>query len=59
MFKNLSHAPKNSLLFLVLSLGAVFTTMSVTAQGAPAAAKPSRMSRAHFCKAKNPRVRTG
>jgi len=41
MFKNLSHAPKNSLLFLVLSLGAVFTTMSVTAQGAPAAAKPA------------------
>lgn len=38
MFKNLSHSPKNSLLFLVLSLGAVFTTMSVTAQGAPAAA---------------------
>ncbi|MFO1470829.1 MAG: MotA/TolQ/ExbB proton channel family protein [Turneriella sp.] len=41
MFKNLSHSPKNSLLFLVLSLGAVFTTMSVTAQGAPAAAKPA------------------
>lgn len=41
MFKNLSHSPKNSLLFLVLSLGAVFVTMSVTAQGAPAAAKPA------------------
>lgn len=41
MFKNLSHSPKSSLLFLVLSLGAVFTTMSVTAQGAPAAAKPA------------------
>lgn len=41
MFKNLSHSPKNSLLFLVLSLGAVFTTMSVTAQGAPAAVKPA------------------
>ncbi len=41
MFKNLSQSHKNGLLFLVLSLGAVFTTMSVTAQGAPAAAKPA------------------
>lgn len=41
MFKKLSHSPKNTLLFLVLSLGAVFTTMSVTAQGAPVATKPA------------------
>ncbi|AFM10878.1 MotA/TolQ/ExbB proton channel family protein [Turneriella parva] len=45
MFKNLVNSPKSTgktLLFLVLSLGVVFVTMSVTAQtAAPAAAAPA------------------
>ena len=45
MFKNLAYSPRSTgqmLLFLALSLGAVFVTMSVTAQNAaPAAAAPA------------------